>query len=243
VLVSQLNDKYLDALMELLVTVYGSDVAFCSSTTLFVAPFSDCMTAKNVSQFSVDCQDFAVATSAVPSVVATGAPNPTGNPQFAGSSNSGESSSLSGGAKAGIAVGASVFGLGAVALLVFFVVRNNRKKRANMEAERAVEADSRATTSGAEMSTGDRKPPMEMKAAVPMEIGSSYMNPIEAPSDGRWPKVAQELDANYQPSEMSSPAPAYPGGDARTVVSSEGRTLVDEQHSRTSKADRPQSQP
>jgi hypothetical protein len=210
-----------------------------------VAAFGDCMTATNVSQFSVDCQDFAVATSAVPSVVATGAPDPTGSPQFAGSSNSGDSSSgLSGGAKAGIAVGASIVGLGAVALLVLFVIRSNRKKKADIEAKRAVEADSRATTSGAEMSMGDRKPPLEMKAAVPLEIGSSYMNPVEAPSNGRWPKEAQELDANYQPSEMSSPAPAYPGGAARTVVSSEGRTLVDEGQSSTiSKADQPEPQP
>ncbi len=210
------------------VTVYGSDVAYCSSTTLFLAPFSDCMTATNVSQFSVDCQDLSVATSAVPSVVPTGAPNPVGSTSNGTSSatSSNTDTGLSGGAKAGIAIAAAVVGLGLVALLVFIVSRNNRKKRAYVEANRVQEADSRpAVPPYMEMPHKDKKTAMEMHAAVPQEIASSMMVPVEAPGDDHW-GPPQELPGDYAPSEKEGSTVPHPKADAQTVVSSGDTTVV-----------------
>ncbi|EXJ60443.1 hypothetical protein A1O7_04595 [Cladophialophora yegresii CBS 114405] len=206
------------------VTVYGSDVAFCSSTTLFIAPFSDCMTATNVSQFSVDCQDLAVATSAVPSVVANGAPNPTGS--TADTDASSNNTGLSGGAKAGIAVAAAVAGLGLIALLVFLVIRGNRRKRADTEAKRALENKSQPPAPPySELPQNEKKPAMEMHAAIPQEIASSVMTPVEAPGDERW-GPRQELPGDWIPTPIEgsqvSPRPI----DSKTVVSSEGTTVV-----------------
>ncbi|KIW29710.1 uncharacterized protein PV07_05500 [Cladophialophora immunda] len=199
------------------VTVYGSDVPYCSSSTLFLAPFSNCMTATNVSQFSVDCQSLSVATSAVPSVVPTGAPNPsTGS---TASSSSSPDSGLSGGAKAGIAIAAAVGGLLLVALIVFLVVRNNRKKRRDMESQRILEADSTpaAPPYSAEM------PPNEKK--VPIEMPSAVMAPVEAPGDAHWPHP-QEMPGDYTHSEMEGSSPSHQKDDIKTVVSTETKTLV-----------------
>ncbi|EXJ75765.1 uncharacterized protein A1O5_00272 [Cladophialophora psammophila CBS 110553] len=200
------------------VTVYGSDVPYCSSTTLFLAPFSDCMTATNVSQFSVDCQDLSVATSAVPSVVPTGAPNPSTGTTSSSSSSS--DSGLSGGAKAGIAIAAAVGGLFLVALIVFLVVRNNRKKRQDMESKRILEADSQpaAPPYSAEM------PPNEKKG--PVEMASAAMVPVEAPGDAHWPPP-QEMPGDYIHSEMEGSSPSPQKDDIKTVVSSENKTLVE----------------
>ncbi len=219
------------------VTVYGSDIAYCSSMNLFLAPFSSCMTATNVSQFSVDCQDLSVATSAVPSVLPTGAPNPTGSTAngtaSAGSSNT--DAGLSGGAKAGIAIGAAVVGLGLVALLVFFVVRSNRRRRADMEARRIQEADSQpAVPPYMEMPQNEKKSTMEMHAAVPQEIASSQMVPVEAPGDERW-GPRQELPGDYEPSEKEGSTVPLQKGDAQTVASSDDTTVVASEPEPTSK--------
>ncbi|KAJ9617170.1 hypothetical protein H2200_000891 [Cladophialophora chaetospira] len=209
------------------VTVYGSDVPYCSSTTLFLAPFSDCMTATNVSQFSVDCQDLSVATSAVPSVVPTGAADPIGSTGNGTSSTSvHKDTGLSGGAKAGIAIGAAVVGLGLVALLVFFVARNNRKMKADMEARRVLEADSNpAAPSQSEMPPNEKKSAMEMHAAVPQEIASSEMVAVEAPGDEHW-RPRQELPGDYAPSEKEGSNVPHRKLDAQTIVSTEDTTVV-----------------
>ncbi|KIW68747.1 hypothetical protein PV04_04671 [Phialophora macrospora] len=219
------------------VTVYGSDVAYCSSTTLFLAPFSECMTATNVSQFSVDCQDLSVATSAVPSVVPTGAPDPAGSTANGTSTDtSSTDEGLSGGAKAGIAIAAAVGGLGLIGLLVFFVVRNNRRKRADMEARRAQEVDSQPTAPPyMEMPQNEKGTTKEMYATVPQEIASSMMVPVEAPGDERW-GPRQELPGDYALSAMEgSQVPPQPV-DSKTVVSSEDTTVVESEAKRNSKA-------
>ncbi|KIX98548.1 uncharacterized protein Z520_05849 [Fonsecaea multimorphosa CBS 102226] len=206
------------------VTVYGSDVPYCSSSTLFLAPFSNCMTATNVSQFSVDCQSLSVATTAVPSVVPTGAANPTTG-STASSSSSSADTGLSGGAKAGIAIAAAVGGLLLVALMVFLVVRNNRAKRRDMmeSEQRILEADS--TPAVPPYSYSAEMPPNEKK--VPVEMPSAMMVPVEAPGDANWPDP-QELPGDYTHSEMegSSPSQQQQKDDIKTVVSSETKTLV-----------------
>ncbi|OCT52742.1 hypothetical protein CLCR_10580 [Cladophialophora carrionii] len=218
------------------VTVYGSDVAFCSSTTLFLAPFSDCMTATNVSQFSVDCQDLSVATSAVPSVVPTGAPDPAGSTANGTSTGtSSDDTGLSGGAKAGIAVAAAVVGLGLIALLVFLVVRSNRRKRADMEARRAHEIDSQpAAPPYSELPQNEKKTATEMHAAIPQEIASSVMTPVEAPGDERW-GPRQELPGDWVPTPVEGSHASHQPGDSNTMVSSEDTTVVGGEGKRNSK--------
>ncbi|OAP61766.1 hypothetical protein AYL99_03969 [Fonsecaea erecta] len=202
------------------VTVYGSDVPYCSSSTLFLAPFSNCMTATNVSQFSVDCQSLSVATSAVPSVVPTGAPNPSTAASTPTPSSSPDTG-LSGGAKAGIAIAAAVGGLLLVALIVFLVVRNNRKKRRNLGPDGVLlEADSTPAVPpySAEM------PPNEKK--VPVEMPSAVMVAVEAPGDEHWPPP-QEMPGDYTHSEMEGSRPSQlHKDDIKTVVSSDTKTLV-----------------
>jgi hypothetical protein len=196
------------------------------------------MTATNVSQFSVDCQDLSVATSAVPSVVPTGAPNPKQTTSTATFVSDSSDTGLSGGAKAGIAIGAAVLGLGLVGVLVFFVIRNNRKKRQDMEARRVQEADSQPPAGHyTEMPLhNEKRGALEMYAAVPQEIASSEMEPVEAPSDGRW-GPRQELPGDYAPSEKEGSAvPAKTPGenvDAQDLLS-DGTTVVESDPKRNS---------
>ncbi|KIW80045.1 hypothetical protein Z517_06660 [Fonsecaea pedrosoi CBS 271.37] len=213
------------------VTVYGSDVAYCSSTTLFLAAFSDCMTATNVSQFSVDCQSISVATSAEPSVVPSGAPDPS---PVSTSDSSNTDTGLSGGAKAGIAIAAAVGGLLLVALIVFLVVRGNRRKRQDGEAGRVFEADNTmaAPPYSAEMPTDEKKVPVEMPSAVMA---------VEAPGDAHWP-APQEMPGDYTHSEMDGSSPSQPKDDIKTVLSSEAKTLVGSEAKLDIKS-KPDSQP
>lgn len=180
-----------------LVTVYGSDIPYCSSATLFLAPFSDCMTATNVSQFSVDCQDYSVAISAVPSVVPSGAPDAP-----AESSTSTDDEGLSGGVKAGIAVAAAVGGIAFVAIVVFFVMRNNRRKKQKMEeAGKVMEAASRPAVPPytSELSPDEKKAPIELPPQAIMAV--------EAPGDEYWPPP-QELHGDYSHFEMEGSLPS-----------------------------------
>jgi hypothetical protein len=191
------------------------------------------MTFTNVSQFSVDCQDLSVATSAIPSVVPTGAPNPSVATSTASSLSDGTSTDagLSGGAKAGIAIGAAVVGLGLVALLVFFVIRSNRKKRREIEAARVQEVDSQPSAPAyTELPyQNEKKNATEMHAAVPQEIASSMMVPVEAPGDETWGQP-QELPADSaQPAtedSVVSPLTSHQKFDAQDVMS-EGTTVVE----------------
>lgn len=161
-----------------LVTLYGSDVPYCSSHTKFLATFSSCMTNETVSQFSVDCQDAAVASSAAPSVVPTATPS---------SSDSG----LSSGAKAGIGVGAAVGGLLVIGLLVGLVVRNKKKKRKRLELESAVEADSKAPPYSSELPPNEKKgAPTELPPQTALNI-----HPVEVPGDQHW-RRPQELEGD-----------------------------------------------
>jgi hypothetical protein len=191
------------------------------------------MKATNVSQFSVDCQDFSVATSAVPSVVPTGAPNPESGSTSSASADASTDSGLSGGAKAGIAVAAVVGGLAFVGLLVFFVLRNNRKKRADMEARRIQEADSNpGMPSQMEMPPNEKKAAMEMPSAVPAYEMHSSMVPVEAPGNDKW-GPPQELPGDYAPTEKegSYVPPAPQRTDTQTVLS-EGTTVVESEGKR-----------
>ena len=191
------------------------------------------MTTTNVSQFSVDCQDLSVATTAVPSTVPTGARNPAGSTTTDASTSSTDTE-LSGGVKAGIAIAAAVGGVLLVALLIFFVVKNNRKKRRQMEVNRLLEADSHpaAPPYPAEMPQNEKKTPMELSAAVPAEIASLMMAPVEAPGDEHWPSP-QEMPGDYAPSEIEGSFPHHKG-DTKTVVS-EDKTLVGSEGKRDSK--------
>jgi hypothetical protein len=195
------------------------------------------MTATNVSQFSVDCQDLSVATSAVPSVVPTGAPNPAGSTANGTSTDTGSTDTgLSGGAKAGIAIAAAVGGLGLVGLLVFFVVRSNRRKRADMEARRALEIDSQpAAPPYTEMPQNEKKTTLEMHASVPQEIASSMMVPVEAPGDEHW-GPRQELPGDYVSSANEASHVPHQPVDSKTVVSSDDTTVVGSEGKRNSKA-------
>ncbi|KIX09636.1 uncharacterized protein Z518_00717 [Rhinocladiella mackenziei CBS 650.93] len=170
------------------VTVYGTDPPFCSSDLKFIAPFSDCMTNTTVNQFSVDCQDYSVATASAPAI----APTATAAP----STDEG----LSTGAKAGIGIGAAVGGLVFIALLVFFVMRNNKRKKREMEAGR-VEADSKPAVPP----YSTELPPDEKK--VPVELPPQAMIPVEAPGDRHWPPP-QELEGDRTvQSEMEGSLP------------------------------------
>lgn len=178
----------------------------------------------------------------MPSVVPTGGSSPTAGSTATGAASS--SSGLSGGAKAGIGIGAAVGGLALIAILVLFVVRNNRKKKADMEAKRAAEADSNpaAPPYHAEMPQNEKKPPMEMSGTIPAhEMVSSNKMPVEAPSEGKWPPP-QELPGDYAPTEVAgSQVPDQPDqpdqqGDNATVLSSENKTLVGSESKRDSKS-------
>lgn len=158
-----------------LVTIYGNDTAFCSSTiNLRVAPFGDCITDMSVNQFSVDCQDYSVAISSPPDIYAGSTPEPVDD----------SSGGLSAGAKAGIGVAAAAVVIILVGLIVFFVIRNNRRKRGHPG---IAEADSHPAAAP----PYSELPPDEKKN--PVELPPQHMIPVEAPGDHAWP--TRELEA------------------------------------------------
>ncbi|KEF54818.1 uncharacterized protein A1O9_09260 [Exophiala aquamarina CBS 119918] len=162
------------------VTIYGNDTAFCSSTiNLKVAPFGDCITDMSVNQFSVDCQDYSVAISSPPNIFAGADSTPVEDSNGGG---------LSGGAKAGIGVAAAAFVIILVGLIVFLVIRNNRRKRQNVDHDGIAEADS---TQAAAPPYSELPPDSEKKR--PVELPPQQMIPVEAPGDHAWP--TQELEA------------------------------------------------
>ncbi len=195
------------------VTVYGSDIPYCSSDTKSIASLSDCMTNTTVNQFSVDCQDEAIATASAPSV----APTATSSPSTT-------DSSLSAGAKAGIGIGAAVGGLFLVGLLVFVAVRYNRKRRREVDSS-TVEADPTPAvppySSG--LSQGEKNGPVELPPQASI--------PVEAPGDEHWP-APQELQGDLaKQSEMEGSMPTAKGNseqDIKSDVKSDSRLVKEE---------------
>ena len=195
------------------VTVYGADTPYCSSDTKFIASLSDCMTNTTVNQFSVDCQDEAVATASAPAVAATATSSPS-NPD----------PGLSAGAKAGIGIGAAVGGLFLVGLLVFVVVRHNKKKRREVDSG-TVEADSTPAVPpySSELSQGEKNKPAELPPQASI--------PVEAPGDKHWP-APQELQGDLaKQSEMEGSIPTAKGDseqDIKSDVKSDSRLVKEE---------------
>ncbi|KAK5191915.1 hypothetical protein LTR99_008354 [Exophiala xenobiotica] len=181
------------------VTIYGTDTPYCSSHTKFIASLSDCMTNTTVDQFSVDCQNEAVATTSAPSVAPSSASSSS-------PSNTDTHPGLSAGAKAGIGIGAAVGGLFLVGLLVFVVVRrHNKKKRREVDSSGTVEADSTPAVPpySAELSQGNEK----NKPAAAAELPPAASMPVEAPGDDHWPGP-QELQGDLaKQSEMEGSIP------------------------------------
>lgn len=185
---SNVNRLILDS-----VTIYGNDVSYCSSATLSLASFSDCLTNVTVNQFSVDCQDYSVAISSTPQVVPIGADPPQ-------TSTTSTSSGLSDGAKAGIAVASSVVGVLLIGLFVFFVImRANRRRREHLQMTSLNEAD----TISAAAPPYSELPHDEKKA--PVELPSRASHPVEAPGDQNWP-LAHELPVEELSSEVDGSA-------------------------------------
>ncbi|RVX72928.1 hypothetical protein B0A52_03281 [Exophiala mesophila] len=177
------------------VTIYGANPPFCSSSQLALAPFGDCVTDTSVNQFSVDCQDYSVAISNEPQIFTGEAPGTAaanGN-NDSDSSRNGSVDNLSGGAKAGIAIGAAIGGIALTALIVWLAIRNNRRKKRDMEAA-LVEADSSAAAPPySELPPGEKKPPVELPPQA--------MVPVEAPGDDVWPgRELQGDDLRRKPS-------------------------------------------
>lgn len=102
------------------VTIYGSDVAYCSSTNIGLASFGACMKNTTVNQFSVDCQDFQIANSDSPASYVSPAATGTGSSSTATASPSSSAVSaddgLSTGAKAGIGASIALLVIAAMAL-------------------------------------------------------------------------------------------------------------------------------
>ncbi|KAK5462525.1 hypothetical protein LTS15_002237 [Exophiala xenobiotica] len=182
------------------VTVYGTDIPYCSSDTKFIASLSDCMTNTTIDQFSVDCQNEAIATTSAPSVAASSASS-SSSP-----SNTDTDSGPSAGAKAGIGIGAAVGGLFLVGLLVFVVVRRyNNKKRRGVDSSGTLEADSTPAVPpySSELSQGNEK----NKPAAAAGLPSRASMPVEAPGDEHWPGP-QELQGDLaKQSEMEGSIP------------------------------------
>jgi hypothetical protein len=161
------------------------------------------MTNTTVDQFSVDCQNEAVATTSAPSVAASSASSSSSSPS---NTDTDTDSGLSAGAKAGIGIGAAVGGLFLVGLLVFVVVRRyNNKKRREVDSSGTVEADSTPAVPpySSELSQGNEK----NKPAAPAELPPGASMPVEAPGDEHWPGP-QELQGDLaKQSEMEGSIP------------------------------------
>jgi hypothetical protein len=191
------------------VTVYGNDVAYCSSNKKSISSLGSCMTNTTVNQFSVDCTDVAAATSDAPAVAATATAITHGS----------SSSGLSTGAKAGIGIGAAIGGLLLVAILVFFVVRNNKKKRQaakSTEESGVLEADSTPAVPpySSELPPDEKKPPVELP---PHHTGHPV---VEAPGDEHWP-APRELEGDRVQSEMEGSMPSQSQADVKSGVGSD----------------------
>lgn len=188
------------------VTIYGANPPFCSSSQLALAPFSDCMADTTVNQFSVDCQDYSVAISSEPQIFTGEAPGTTianDNTDSTPSPNP-NVDNLSAGAKAGIGIGAAAGGIALTALIVWLAIRNNRRKKRDMEAA-LVEADSSAAAPAY-----SELPPEEKKQ--PVELPPQAMVPVEAPGDDVWPgRELQGDDGSRSPSGDSNTPPSARG--------------------------------
>lgn len=173
-----------------IVTVYGSDTAFCSSTiNLYVAAFGDCLNDTSVNQFSVDCQDYSVAISSPPNVFV-----PTNTTTTSDDTSEG----LSAGAKAGIGIAAAAFVLILVALIVYFVLRNNRAKRKNMPPGHFAEAD------GNPAAPPYTELPPDSEKKIPVELPPQHMIPVEVAGDHAWP--LRELEGSAVQSQIKASA-------------------------------------
>lgn len=195
------------------------------------------MTDTTVNQFSVDCQDYSVAISSEPQIFTGEAPgtaiannntdstpSPSPNPNV---------NNLSAGAKAGIGIGAAAGGIALTALIVWLAIRNNRRKKRDMEAA-LVEADSSAAAPAY-----SELPPDEKKA--PIELPPQAMVPVEAPGDDVWPgRELQGDNGSRSPSGNSNTSPRATGKGqsdittASTMVgSSDGSNPPNDNHLQT----------
>lgn len=115
------------------VTIYGSDLEYCSSAQVSIANFGACMTNTTVNQFSVDCQDYNIATSDAPASYVSPAATRTNSPSSPASASPSNSAlaedGLSTGAKAGIGIGIALVVVLLIAGGVFFVIRRRRSAR------------------------------------------------------------------------------------------------------------------
>ena len=156
-------------------TVYGDDVADCSSNIKAIASFAVCLTSAIVNQFSIDCQDYSIATGSAPSTFPSSADTP-------GSSSSG---GLHTAAKAGIGIAGSIIGVMLVAL--FFVVRKMRMKVQQLEAGIFGANSNRAGIPLSELPSERQK--------EPVELPSREIIPTEAPNNGNLPRP-REIKGN-----------------------------------------------
>jgi len=139
----------------------------------------------SVNQFSVDCQDYSVAISSPPDIFAGSTPE---------SGDDTSSDGLSAGAKAGIGVAAAAFVIILTGLIVFFVIRNNRKRRQAMGARGIHEAEANPVSAP----PYSELPPDEKRK--PVELPPQHMIPVEAPGDHAWP--TRELEAAVVQSQI-----------------------------------------
>ncbi|KPI36230.1 uncharacterized protein AB675_8911 [Cyphellophora attinorum] len=180
------------------VTIYGSDVAYCSSTNIGLASFGACMKNTTVNQFSVDCQDFQIANSDSPASYISPAATATGSSSTASASPSSSAAAaedgLSTGAKAGIGAGIAVLVIAAVALGIFFVLRRRRNAGTT-------------TTTANGLPQGGPGPQMG-------ELQGDYRNPLEAPPGYSAGIVGSKNVAYWQkPPRVPNVAPVEAPGD------------------------------
>jgi hypothetical protein len=200
------------------VTIYDRDTAFCSSSKLSIANLGACMTNATVDQFSVDCQDYNVATSEPPATFfvpsttrsATTSSSTSQNspapatatstlPSTMTHTTSDADPGLSIGAAVGIGVGATVAVVAAI-VLAFLLFCRRRRTRPGEKLPSIVEMP------GSNRQPAEASPYPEDKKFYPRDVKRAYQTgPVEAPGDSYWPGQMHEVHGDSTASyEMQS---------------------------------------
>lgn len=205
------------------VTIYDSDIPFCSSTTLSTARLGICYSNATVNQFSVDCQDVSYASTAIPTLWTASSSTTTASSlstsqnaatslgagsgatvtiystilaeasAAATSNTSAVSSSLSTGAQAGIGVGVALICIFLGLAVAFLLVRRKRRQRAVIASEKDV---SLTHTSDSKASGLVTTTELSSDAKRPAELPlQKSADLVEAPEDRRTTQRC-ELDGN-----------------------------------------------
>jgi hypothetical protein len=187
------------------VTIYDRDTAFCSSSKLSIANLGACMTNATADQFSVDCQDYNVATSEPPAtffVPSTTRPSPTSSsttqntpapatatsavPSTIPNTTTDAEPSLSTGAAVGIGVGATIVVVAAIALAFLLFCRRRRNPKEKLP--------SIVEMPGSNRQPAEASPYPEDKKFYPRDVKTAYQTgPVEAPGDSYWPGQMHEV--------------------------------------------------